>query len=387
MQAPTKTEKSEHTHLTDLSTFSTDNVVIKDPETSEFNGISMTKSTGKYLDENGNEADLYFDGPSQSVFGVSYLFEMNTKEDEQVPENAKGLQVCFPITSLSTMKNPTPEEQAFSDLLLGLFNMAYDKGQEEATLDNPRIPQSSVSSFLAAGIKGNKEKAVKMPFDYGNQQGKKVKDLTKPQRMYIKLFTSGKGEKLKADTRFYGPGDVTMSPLKFIGQRGIMSPVIKWEGIYWGSHGQTPCGASLIFRLAEATFTPQRSAGLTPKRLAGKNNADADPELMSPDNKKHEDHTGEAEGFTPPEGVKKQTNAEKLLAGKPAKPSAPGGKNKPSTKTVTPSAPAGGASTTVPKKTTKPSAKGKPPVKKPAAKNTKPRTPPPEEEATNEDAE
>ena len=37
---------------------------------------------------------------------------------------------------------------------------------------------------------------------------------------------------------------------------GTCNPVVHWDSIYWGAHGQASYGASVRLRLVEMNFTP-----------------------------------------------------------------------------------------------------------------------------------
>lgn len=275
---PATTGAAEY-FLEDVSTFDESRVVIHDPVTRSFKAgatdIENTTSDGRYLDDEGNECVLLFPGLPQRCFGVSYTYPIGLSEDDQTPDKAKGFQVCYPLTSLSTVNKPTPAEQAQLDLFTGLWNAAVAKGQEEAAREGDEllIPQCSQSSFLAASNKKKWENAVKVPFEYPKTKDKKTLDKTKPLRMYAKLVKSGEGNKLKALTPFTGPGDKKYNAVRYINKQGIITPVFRWSGIYWGAHGRTPCGASLKFEIVEALFVPVESTSLPSRRFLGPNTA------------------------------------------------------------------------------------------------------------------
>jgi hypothetical protein len=133
-----ETETSQQTNAKDInvdpSKFDRSRVIIHDPVTAEFSigdaPVQSTTSEARYLDDSGEECELYFPAPPQNCFGVNYVYEMNVKKDEQVPENAKGLQICYPATSLRTVEKPTAKEQAFIDMITALWEMAVEKGRQ-----------------------------------------------------------------------------------------------------------------------------------------------------------------------------------------------------------------------------------------------------------------
>jgi len=375
-------------------------VVIHDPVTNTFNigdaPVQNTTSEGRYLDENGVECELYFPAPPQTCFGVNYIYEMNLKKEQQIPENAKGLQVCYPVTSLKTVKNPTPQEKAFIDMIESLWTLAVDKGRQEAAREESLslIPAPSVASCMAAEKQKKMERFVKPPMEFPKDKDKKSLDTTKPKRMYVKLVTSGKGPTLKAQTKFFGPGDEQKSPLRYVEARGIIEPCFKWEGIYWGSHGPTaPHGASLRFKLVEANYTPQANASVPSRRMLSKNSAPVQEEdddfsvANLPRSASSVEDGGEAEGFSEPgsddsnpakvvEGAAKKNTAKPAVrvAAKPVVKTTP--------KVVAAKAPAKAIPAV--KSVARPAAK---PLAKPVVRKAAPPPPPAEEEVVETEEE
>lgn len=288
----------------DPSEFDRNKVVIHDPKTSSFTigdaPVENTFSDGRYLNDNGEECELYIPAPPQNCFGINYVYDLNLKKEQQVPENAKTLQVCYSVTSMKTLDEPTPREKDFIDLVQALWELAVQKGREESEREEPRIPAPSVASCMAAEKQKKMDRFVKPPMEYPKSKDKKTPDRTKPKRMYVKLVTSGKGPTLRALTKFFGPGDKPVSAFSLIDKRGILEPCFKWEGIYWGSHGPTaPHGASLRFKLVEANYTPQASTAIPSHRMLGKNNAPIQEEDEDFNTPNHQ-NAGEEEGFSEP---------------------------------------------------------------------------------------
>jgi len=280
----TNTEKTTEI-LVDPLNFDRSRVVIKDAVRNEFSigdlPITTTFGDGYYLDEKGNECDLYISLTPQQCFGVSYIHDPALKKEMQTPDNAKGLQICYQMTSIKTINSPTQEEQATIDMMRALWEVAVEKVKEEMEMDdeNRRIPAPTINSASAVIIKPenkqNWENVVKIPFDYNLTKDKKSKDKTKPMRMYVKLITQGSGPTLKALTSFFGPGDKKTNPLRYVDVRGIITPCLKWEGVYYGQHGnKATFGASLRFKLVEANFTPQNGS-IPNRRMLGKNTSQA----------------------------------------------------------------------------------------------------------------
>lgn len=360
--------------------------LFKDPHTDKFTigelKIESTLADARYLNDADEECAFYYTAPTQSLFGANYSFDMGTPKDKQTPDNAKGLQTCYPMTSLTTMKNPTLAEKAHRNMLTAIWQKAYEHGYAQATGETSLIPGSSVNSFMAAGMKKKPELAIKLPYGYRNDpKDNTKKNTTLPEVMYIKFFTKGKGETLRCETRIYGPGDKEVNGLSIVSQQGQMTPVIKLEGIYFGAHGPTaPQGASLRLKVAEANWIPGGGASKLPsKRMAPPNPAPS-----------HE------EGGVPrlpgrPLGVAKS----KALGVKPpGAPSVPqGGEAQPPVNdpvaaiTAATKAPSKAKTTTPAKSAAPPVAKAKTIVGKgkAPAKKTPPPPPPADDEAGNDD--
>jgi hypothetical protein len=326
--------------------FDPSRIVIHDPTTSKFkignSEISMTVSKGFYLNDEGEECKLYFQAPAQTCFGPQYQYEMGVEDDAKDPSKAKGVQVQYPITSLQSIATPTPAEQAFQNMVQGIWNVSLEKAKEEMARVPPQeeggeeinpddyifIPSVSYSSFTTAAATKRWTNALKVPFEHPKDQkaqGKKTIDTTKPKRMYIKLKTSGRGDKMRVQTPFYGPGDVRQSPLTYLEQRGIITPCIEWDGIYWGGHGLQPHGASLRFFIVEALFVPVgRSDNLPKHRMLPENTAVPDeswtPTVGEDDAPAGSDEGTEEGTFAAPSktkaapGAKSQTKALAVVA-------------------------------------------------------------------------
>jgi len=256
-------------------------LVFHDPHTSTFNvgdgSVDNTMSYAFYTNDDGQECKMFFPGPPQNCFGVEYQYDINVAESDKNPSNAKGLQISYPLTSLSSVTNPKPEEKALISLIDEIWNAAAEVGKQEILRENLLIPEVSYNSFVAAEKRGLWTNALKKPMEHPNLKSDKNKkgglDKTKPMRMYVKLLTKGRGTKLRVDTPFYGPGDKLESALKYIKKQGVITPCFWFEGIYWGAHGRNPQGASLRFKLVEANYVPVKNLNAPSHRMLGKNTA------------------------------------------------------------------------------------------------------------------
>jgi hypothetical protein len=293
-------------------------LVVKDPITHSFKkgntDVEWCTSEGRYIDDNGNECEAYFELPEQFSFGINGCYPMGTEKEDQDEDNISGLQVCYPITNMKTMENPTKSEQAAQYIFDCLAEVTWDKLVEqcdpEIDGDERKVPMPTYNSYLGAtrGSSVNKSAAVKPPYAYPmaivKGQKKKVEDRSKPQRAYIKLVTKGTGRSLRCITQIYGPGDKKVSPFKYIEVRGKLVPVMKWDGVFWGSHGQkSSCGASVRLRVSEMNFTPTTEGG-PKRRMLGPNTAIPEEDDDSDDEEEDRKNLGNEkdEGFVNPMG-------------------------------------------------------------------------------------
>lgn len=260
--------------------FDPSRVVVKDPQLNEFTlksgaVIKTCTSPGKYLDDEGKECTLYFRGDPQQTFGFSYNHEISIAKEDRTPDNASGVQVSYPLTSMTTVQNPKPTEQALEDLFMGLWQAVVDKGREEIEKDETTLPAVATSSFVAASKKGQWERAVKIPFAHPKDKNDKKKfDTTKPKSIYTKLVTTGRGTTMKVQTIVHGPGDRVQSALRYIDTPGILTPVWVWEGAYHGAHGnEASYGTSLRFKLVQCNFVPKSFSRIPQNRMLPRNTA------------------------------------------------------------------------------------------------------------------
>ena len=150
------------------------------------------------------------------------MWPFGTVEYEQSQNNTEGFQICYPLTSLSTVEKPTPAEIATRHTL----NMMW-----ETTVD-------ALKRFC-------EKYAVKPIYNHSmsTKDGKKFVDPAKPLRTYIKLATNGKGK------------TSNVIPFRCISVHGSCHPVVHWDGIYWGAHGRNSYGASARLKVTEMNFS------------------------------------------------------------------------------------------------------------------------------------
>jgi hypothetical protein len=292
-----------------LGSFDKSRLRILDPVSHSFtrgdSEIEWCTSEGRYVDDHGVERELYFQLPEQFSFGTNASYPINTSKEDKEPDNRIGYQVCYPITSMKTTENPTKVELYAQYILDSLADVTWDKLVEQCdeSIDpeDRKVPNPTYNSYLGArrGDSFNRSAAVKPPYAFPmtipKGQKKKVVDRSKPQRSYIKLITKGTGRSLRCITSIYGPGDKKESPVRYLEVRGRITPVVKWCGVFWGSHGQISShGASIRLRISEMNFTPITDGGpktrmLSPNTSIPEEDSDSDNEKEVAYNKSYDD--------------------------------------------------------------------------------------------------
>lgn len=317
-------------------------LLIHDPVTTSFtkgkDQIKYTTSKIVYLNENGDECELYVTPPEQRVY-ISYQGPFG---EDATEDNAKGIQVTYGLTSLNTVKEPTADEQAFIDFLDSLRTKVIEKCQSELELANElaakakkaktkgkkleyNVPANSITSFRAAdaAFKGSGDMedwdaAVKPLKSYKKDPKTKAVDEDSPMRFYVPFLTKGNGSKMSMQTKVNGPGNKPMHYRRFVGQPGIIEPVFHISHVYFGGHGTASYGASIRVLLAQANYGPIRASGVPPKMLIGGNKhepIDDDEEETVNKTLPSKEELDEQEQDFQPEKVAK---LEKIIKRKPA---------------------------------------------------------------------
>ena len=286
-------------------TFDPSRIIVKDAKVNRFtkgdSEIEWVTSDRFYIDDDGNECELYFEGPPQYCFGINANYPMGTEKESQSIDTMNGLQIMYPATSMKTMETPTPAELHIQKIFSALQKAAWKKMEEECSRDEDEVvvPGPTHGSFVIAKSKKNPDLAVKPIFDFAKKKDpkndkKKLVDREKPKRSYNKLLTKGTGRDMKCITQIYGPGDKQdKTGRKFLDVRGTVHPVFKDEGIFWGAHGKNTHGASNRIRVAQMNFTPTED-GAPKRRMLPKNTApveeldDSDDEEQEPEDEAFE---------------------------------------------------------------------------------------------------
>jgi len=269
-----------------LHEFDESRLVVGPPVEKSFgkgkNTVTYHESEGFYKDDDGNLCKAYFEFPKQTVWGVSPMYPFAMPEKDRDPsKNLKGFQICYPMTSKASIDNPSKDEKYALSTFDGLFNVSADAMKRECSMSKSKrkVPMVTNQAYVTAKADGDYRAALKPIYSYPIIRGERgtpdKEDRSKPQRAYIKLMTYGKGVNLVCNTIIHGPGDKPVNPRSLMGkgERGEMTPVFLWEGVYWGGHGSnSPYGASVKLRLSEANYTPGAGRGPS-RRMLPKNDA------------------------------------------------------------------------------------------------------------------
>lgn len=268
-------------------------------------GPVLTKNLGKgkqtikyvysevfYKNDNNELCKLFFEAPTQEVWGLNEVYPYSLAEEEKDPlKNLKGFQVAYPLTSENTVKNPTSDEEYIKSVFDSIFNATVEALKRECNKKKAerKVPQITYSAFTTAKSDGDVNQAVKKLYDHPNFKDSKDKNTNKPMRTFVKLLTKGLGVNLSCDTKIFGPNDEPLSArsLTVKGQKGKITPVFGLEGLYWGQHGNdSPYGVSARLFLDQCNYTPLGNTRGSSRRFLPSNN-DEDNSFASP--------TGEAD--------------------------------------------------------------------------------------------
>ena len=296
MNKANKTETLEEeifVSLEDQRSFDWSAVVVEEPVTHSFTKgettIEWTTSEVYLPGPNGEKLSIYFEMAPQNFWGISGNWPFGTAQEDRTLDTIDGFQICYPLTSLSTVDNPTEAEKTTKHFLDQTWNITVDAMKRFCSVKDKKkrkVPAPTYSAY--ATTRGDKDwaYAVKPVYDYSysmdQKTNKKFVDKSKPQKTYIKFVTKGKGSNIRCDTKVFGPGDKLVSPYKYMSVRGNAHPVIHWDGIFWGSHGQKASyGASVRLRVSEMNFTPTVDSSVPRRRMLAINTAPVEMDVSN----------------------------------------------------------------------------------------------------------
>ena len=203
-----------------------------------------------FMGKNNVKRPICIEIPEQNVWGISGIWDFGLNEKQKTMDNIQGLQFSYPMTSRETIKQPTESERSIFDIFDSLRHIV-------ATALKCGFSKASKATKTACKNAGpdNLIVAVKPIYNY-------TKDPNKPQRAYFKLNTKDKGKKMKCWTKIYDSDDTEQTfdtYMAFMGDTPDLSTakiILDLQYIYWGSHNNTPYGASIGLRVREVKLTP-----------------------------------------------------------------------------------------------------------------------------------
>ena len=144
------------------------------------------------------------------------------------------------------MNEPTDLEKYTFETFEALVNLVAK------SLKNGYSKTSKATKSACKDAGNDLTSAVKPIYSY-NKEGKAV--------AYLKLHTKGTGNKMKCWTKIYNSEDYEQPFGEFLSDIGVMPDlttakiILDLQSIYFGSHGNTPFGASIQLRVREVKLT------------------------------------------------------------------------------------------------------------------------------------
>ncbi len=246
------------------------------------------------FEPNKKKYKMYFQLAKQNIWGISGTWPIDIKDEKlKTIHNIDGYQVCYPMTSLKTVKNPTKEELYTMSVFDGMWTKTLEKGKAFAEAD--KLLGAANNSYL--GAKGKEKIARKNGGDV-NEAWKNfikpsyswplTKDLVeanrkpnkeKPQNAYIEFVTrelkdeTGKITGLKCETQVYDEKEKRVDPKQYFSTFEQSCPgdahiAILWMHVYWGSHGSKKCwGGSNKLKVSELHFRPTPRSTISSEQM------------------------------------------------------------------------------------------------------------------------
>lgn len=300
-------EKEVFISLNDTD-FDWSRIVISEPTTKIIakqgggGSISNTTARAYILSSTGKELPVYFQGAPQMTWGINGSWDMNVPRTQQTLENMKGFQINYPLTSNETMKNPTPAEiqtkkcfdECHKAAVAAVIKECKKPENDPKNQDNKTrtVPLVTVKSFKGSSDDDFMKPAYNWQKSTDKQTQSRDIDMKKPKSTYIKLASSAgqSGAPPKCQAEIYGPGDKLVSPFKYMKIKETdktivteVEPVIHFEGIYYGQHGDSGCGASAKFRIVQMNIKPIAFQSSLPSRKLLSSNTATELDLSDDD--------------------------------------------------------------------------------------------------------
>lgn len=279
-------------------------IIVEEPKEETFkignDEISSTTSKIFYLNEDGDKCDLYVELEEKDGYiNQQFPFGTDDKDDSSI---VTGYQVQY--TLFNDNDNKTPKEERTKKNMDTIWNAAGNAAKKYCDEEHENIPENVLPLFLKSVEKGFKPWAEYPKKKTDDKKKKKEFDTSKSPRGYLKFATSGKGAKLRCQTKIYGPGDKRVDVRKYVSTekrkvRGNMKIILKVEAVYYGGHGKTSYGASLRCKISEMNFKPSKmNDELTKTRMLPRNDANEEDDISDEEGTDYQDPMGGAKQET-----------------------------------------------------------------------------------------
>lgn len=253
-----------------LMTFDIEKLHVSPPRSNTFNDVTTVKSKFLYENDEGELSIPYFEAPKQRT-SFWEVFPMQESKQDAQDKTLSGYQLSYPVCSNLTLEDPTEEEVYYKDMLNSIAQKVRESMVDFVELKDKDeeyvLPKQTLISYNGS----KNDEWLKPMYSYPKKDadkkgGKKIIDKDRPQRTYIKLLTTGKGDTLKVLTKIFGPGDEALHPSSLVTKQCEIEPVFKLDSVFYGAHGETGCGASIQIKLDQCNYYPVESSS-TPKYL------------------------------------------------------------------------------------------------------------------------
>lgn len=270
-----------------VKNFDKSQLIIGDPEENDFEkfkcafGYEGEVDSPQCVPKDGkwkkDDEYVHIQLPPMFCFGVSKSYTIGKP---QTDEFFDGYQICVQMTSRETVDAPTEDEQATN---------AFNEGMQEAVKDWLIQHKEDLPDLLKSQSDDKLRSMVTTPFQYqkkkvdknapvppkGKKKPNREFDTTKPKRAFLPLIYTKKFDKI--NTVFFGPGDVKVDPLKYLGKYGTIEPVVRLSWLFFGDKT-----ISVKMHITEANFTPLKRQEDFQRRL-GPNTAAKEDDIDDED--------------------------------------------------------------------------------------------------------
>ncbi len=275
----------------DLHQFNPDNLVVEDPAVVQYaSGTSSNLSMIYYLNEEGENCDLYFAGAPSYTFGVNTEYEY---KKEEIPANIKGYKLTYMLTDQSRVNNPTEDEKYTMDVFASLHQKVVEKAHEPGTIKilDEMIP-AQVTLIEKARDRHLAHGGIKPLTSDGTVKGSKPPqvDPAKPKRIYVKLMTYKEKSTNTVKCRtVFNVGGRDVDPIALKDVAGTITPVFHVKSVWWGDYKKNPFAGGIQIKLSEATFVtktfgpPRFMKSAAPTGVLPEVSEDSDSDLAADD--------------------------------------------------------------------------------------------------------